>query len=167
MRKSPHEVCQLDDPLDRNIVKATQAGLLLDSQPYHRLAEQLQTTPEKIKQRLVAMCENGRIRRIGAVPNHYKIGYPANGMSVWDVPDERIDELGELVGNLDYVSHCYHRPRHPPIWRYNLFAMVHGKTQEEIESKVEGIAALLGEHCRAHEVLISTRILKKTGLRIN
>ncbi len=157
----------LDEPLDRNLVKATQAGLLLDPQPYHRLAEQLHTTPKKVMQRLNSMSADGRIRRIGAVPNHYKIGYPANGMSVWDVPDERINELGEMIGDLDFVSHCYHRPRHPPIWRYNLFAMVHGKTQEEIAHKVQRIAALLGDQCDAHEVLVSTRILKKTGLRIN
>ena len=64
------------------------------------------------------------------------------------------------------VSHCYLRPRHLPLWPYNLFAMVHGKTREEVAVRVAAIAALLGEHCRGHEVLYSTRILKKTGLRI-
>ena len=74
------------------------------------------------------MLESGVIRRIGAVPNHYALGYKANGMTVWDVADERIDELGERVGALDFVSHCYQRPRHLPDWPYNLFAMVHGQT---------------------------------------
>jgi len=64
------------------------------------------------------------------------------------------------------VSHCYHRPRHLPDWSYNLFAMVHDKTADAAELQIQQIADLLGEHCRTHEVLYSTRILKKTGLRI-
>jgi DNA-binding Lrp family transcriptional regulator len=112
------------------------------------------------------MLERGVIRRIGAVPNHYAIGYTANGMSVWDVPDERVDELGERVGGLAFVTHCYHRPRKLPEWPYNLFAMVHGASRDEVQAKVAEIAALLGADCRAHDVLFSTQILKKTGLRI-
>ena len=82
------------------------------------------------------------------------------------MPDEHIDELGERVGRLDFVSHCYRRPRKLPQWRYNMFAMVHGKTRDEVEAKVAAIAELLAEHARAHEILYSTRILKKTGLRL-
>ena len=82
------------------------------------------------------------------------------------VPDARIDALGEAVGRLPFVTHCYHRPRALPLWPYNLFAMVHGKSREEVEAQVGQIAALLGADCRAHDVLYSSRILKKTGLRI-
>ena len=116
--------------------------------------------------RLRRLLESGVIRRIGAVPNHYALGYTANGMSVWDVPDERIDVLGEAVGRLPFVTHCYHRPRALPLWPYNLFAMVHGKSRDEVEVQVKQIAALLGAESRAHDVLYSSRILKKTGLRI-
>ncbi len=87
-------------------------------------------------------------------------------MSVWDVPDEAIDELGVRVGALDFVTHCYHRPRRLPQWPYNLFAMVHGSSRDEVRDKVAAIARLLGPLCRAHDVLFSTEILKKTGLRI-
>ena len=69
------------------------------------------------------MLSSGIIRRIGAVPNHYRLGLKANGMTVWDVADEQADELGMQIGQLDFVSHCYLRPRHLPVWRYNLFAM--------------------------------------------
>ena len=100
------------------------------------------------------------------MPNHYKLGYTANGMSVWDVADDAVDALGARVGALDFVTHCYRRPRRLPAWRYNLFAMVHGRTRAEVEGKVATIARLLGDACRAHEVLYSTRILKKTGLRL-
>lgn len=152
--------------LDRRLVLATQAGLPLVARPYAALGEQLGVPGELIVARLTAMLESGVIRRIGAVPNHYAIGYTANGMSVWDVPDERIEALGAQVGALEFVTHCYHRPRKLPEWPYNLFAMVHGTSREEVLAKVGEIAALLGVECRAHDVLFSTQILKKTGLRI-
>jgi DNA-binding Lrp family transcriptional regulator len=88
---------------------ATQGGLPLVPRPYHALAEQLGLAAEEVMARLRRLLEIGVIRRIGAVPNHYALGYTANGMSVWDVPDERIDALGEAVGRLPFVTHCYHR----------------------------------------------------------
>ena len=154
------------DDLDRRIIAATQTGLPLTPRPYHALAETLGVPAQEVMERLRRMQERGVVRRIGAVPNHYALGWTANGMSVWDVADSRVDELGPRVGALDFVSHCYRRPRHLPLWPYNLFAMVHGRGREEVEDKVARIAALLCPAARAHEVLYSTRILKKTGLRI-
>ena len=154
------------DPVDRQIILATQSGLPLEPQPYHAVARQVGISPEEVMARMRHMLETGMIRRIGVVPNHYALGYKANGMSVWDVPDEKVDELGERVGALEFVSHCYHRPRHLPDWPYNFFAMVHGHDRGEVEEQVRRIAELLGEANRGHEILYSTRILKKTGLRI-
>jgi len=152
--------------LDRRIVLATQAGLPLDARPYDWLASELGVARDVLMERFRVMLDEGRIRRIGVVPNHYRLGYSANGMSVWDVPDEDIRAIGKQVGELEIVSHCYHRPRHLPDWPYNLFAMVHGHSREEVRDKVEQIAQLLGDKARRYEVLFSTRILKKTGLRI-
>ncbi|MGI9321638.1 MAG: siroheme decarboxylase subunit beta [Thiogranum sp.] len=152
--------------LDRRIVMATQAGMPLDVRPYHWLAAELGVDAEIVMERLRGMLADGRIRRIGVVPNHYRLGYSANGMSVWDVSDEDIQAIGTQVGALDIVSHCYHRPRRLPDWPYNLFAMVHGHSQAEVRDKVNQIAQLLGDKIRQHDVLFSTRILKKTGLRI-
>lgn len=152
--------------LDRKIILATQSGLPLVAEPYQQIADQLGVDINLIKQRLETMLEDGRIRRIGAIPNHYKLGYTANGMSVWDIPDEEIEVTGQVVGQLDFVSHCYHRPRCLPDWPYNLFAMVHGHHRQEVLDKVEQIAMLLGTNCRSHDILFSTRILKKTGIRI-
>ncbi len=154
------------DATDRAIVVATQAGLPLVPRPYHLIAEQLRLEPADVIARMQAMQERGMIRRIGVVPNHYRIGYRANGMSVWDVDDARVEELGEQVGQFEFVSHCYQRPRHPPQWRYNLFAMVHGRTRGEVQAQVAQIAQCLGASARHHDVLYSTRILKKTGLRL-
>ena len=152
--------------IDRSIVRATQAGLPLCREPYRALAEQLGLTAEEVLARLEHLLASGVIRRIGAVPNHYALGYRANGMSVWDIDDEQVSALGRKVGALPAVSHCYRRPRHPPVWPYNLFAMVHARSRAEVESEVAAIADMLGSACRAHEVLYSTAILKKTGLRL-
>ena len=154
------------DELDRSIILATQDGLPLTPRPYEAIAGKIGVPASVVEQRLNAMLVNGIIRRIGIVPNHYRIGYAANGMSVWDVDDDSIDDLGELIGSLDYVTHCYRRPRHLPLWPYNLFAMVHGKTRSEVEDKCNAIAAILGPACHGHDILYSTRILKKTGLRL-
>ena len=151
--------------LDRAIVQATQAGLPLVPMPYDAVARTIGSDAKTVMTRLAAMLADGRIRRIGAVPNHYTLGWRANGMSVWDVVDERVDELGERVGRLEAVSHCYRRPRRPH-WPYNLFAMVHGRDRAEVGAKVDAIAAVLGDAARSHDVLFSTRILKKTGLRL-
>ncbi|MGZ8161347.1 MAG: siroheme decarboxylase subunit beta [Methylobacter sp.] len=155
----------MPDAIDRKIIEATQAGLPLMPEPYQALAEQLGLTADDVMSRLLAMQDKGIIRRIGAVPNHYKLGYRFNGMTVWDIPDEAIDELGQKVGQLDFVSHCYHRPRHLPDWPYNLFAMVHAKSREDVDDQIRQIADLLGGFNHGCDVLYSTRILKKTGFR--
>ncbi len=152
--------------IDRELILLTQNGLPLAPRPYHLLGVMMGISGEEVMSRLSTMVENGKIRRIAAVPNHYALGYRSNGMTVWDVPDEKVSELGKLIGGLPFVSHCYHRPRHLPLWRYNLFAMVHGKRKQEVVDHIEEITQKLGEHCLGSDVLYSTRILKKTGLRI-
>ena len=154
------------DATDRAIIAATQSGLPLVPRPYAEVAGRLGLEAETVEARLRAMQAKGIIRRIGAVPNHYALGWRANGMSVWDVEDAAIEDLGPKVGALGFVSHCYRRPRHRPVWPYNLFAMVHGRSRDEVSEKVSRIAAVLGAACHDHDVLYSRRILKKTGLRL-
>jgi len=154
------------DETDRRIVAATQGGLPLVPHPYRAVAEMVGVDEAEILMRLDRLVTGGAIRRIGVIPNHYALGYTANGMSVWDVRDEAVATIGPQVGALDFVTHCYERRRHPPLWPYNLFAMVHGRSREEVRDKVARIADLIGFAARAHDILFSTRILKKTGLRI-
>ena len=154
------------DAADRALVRATQAGLPLCPEPFARVGGVLGIPAEEVIDRFARMLDSGVIRRIGAVPNHYALGVRANGMSVWDVDDRRIADLGPRVGALPFVTHCYRRPRRPPLWPYNLFAMVHGRGRDEVEAKVAEIAGILGDAARRHEVLYSSRILKKTGLRL-
>jgi len=152
---------------DRELIAATQTGLPLVARPYEAVGAMLGVSGDTVRERLASMLDEGLIRRIGAVPNHYRLGYVANGMTVWNVDDVLVDALGERVGALPAVSHCYRRPRRLPLWPYNLFAMVHGRTREQVELLALDIRELLGDACRGSDILYSTAILKKTGLRLN
>jgi DNA-binding Lrp family transcriptional regulator len=165
--------------LERQYILLTQNGLPIIEKPYHQIAEQMQVSVEEVLALTKDMLERGIIRRIAAVPNHYKLGYQFNGMTVWDIDDEQAEKFGDAVGRLAFVSHCYLRPRHLPQWNYNLFAMVHGKTPEAIAKYRGQIKELLKEVLvtrnndlsqniitKSNDMLTSTEILKKTGLRL-
>ena len=158
------------DAFDRALIAATQGGLPLVARPYEAVGAMLGVPGEQVRERLARMIDEGLVRRIGAVPNHYRLGYTANGMSVWDVDDTQVAALGRQVAALPGVSHCYRRPRHLPDWPYNLFAMVHAASREAALARVDEIAALITaefpDACRGRDVLFSSGILKKTGLRI-
>ncbi len=157
----------LPDEIDRAIITATQAGLPLEPEPYRTVATAIGLDESHCLHRLQKMLNQGWIRRIGAATNHYRLGLKGNGMSVWHLPEKKIDTLGQQNGALDFVTHCYRRPRHLPTWPYNLFAMVHGADRESVEKKILAIAELLGDDNQGHLVLHSTQILKKTGLRFS
>jgi DNA-binding Lrp family transcriptional regulator len=154
------------DAVDRRLIAATQNGLPLVAEPYRAVAETVGIDESEVLERLARLLARGAIRRIGAIPNHYALGLIANGMAVWDVRDDCVAAVGACVGALDFVTHCYERPRHPPLWPYNLFAMIHGRTHNEVLEKVAVVSELIGPAARAHDVLFSKRILKKAGLRI-
>ena len=154
------------DATDRRILAATAGGLPLTERPYAEVGRWLGLSEVEVIGRMTELLRGGAIRRIALAPNHYALGLVANGMSVWDIDDARAETLGERVGALDFVSHCYLRPRSLPDWPYNLFAMIHGADPAEVEAKRAEIAAILGDACRAQDILYSTRILKKTGMRL-
>ncbi|MEW5728964.1 MAG: AsnC family transcriptional regulator [Pseudomonadota bacterium] len=155
------------DEVDRRIIVATQEGLPLVEQPYHAVAEAVGVPASEVMERMRRMLDGGVIRRVGAVPNHYALGYRFNGMTVWDVADEDVEEAGARLTATGCVSHCYQRPRMPPDWPYNLFAMIHARDEMTAGSLVARLAEELGGLSRGHMVLFSTRILKKTGLRLS
>lgn len=155
------------DETDRHLVAALQTGLPLVARPYDVIAERTGLAPDAVVARLTDMQRRGAIRRIGAVPNHFALGWTQNAMTVWDVEEDAIDVLGSQIGRLPFVSHCYRRPRRLPDWPYSLFAMVHGGARAEVDEKVAAISDICGPALRAADRLYSTRILKKTGLRIS
>jgi len=152
---------------DRELILATQAGLPLCTEPFAAVATKIGTSEQDVLSRFQTLIGSGVIRRIAAAPDHYKLGMIANGMSVWDVDDCVVDKLGQVIGALDFVSHCYRRPRALPLWPYNLFAMLHGTNRAEVEEKRAQVSKILGSACRANDILYSKRILKKTGVRLS
>lgn len=154
------------DATDRRILKATASGLPLTPHPFEEVGRWLFLPEQEVIARMQVMQDDGVIRRVAIAPNHYALGLAANGMSVWDLDDAVAETLGAKVGALPFVSHCYLRPRALPDWPYNLFAMLHGQNSDEVEAKRAEVAALLGDACRRHDILYSTRILKKSGMRL-
>jgi DNA-binding Lrp family transcriptional regulator len=156
---------ETDTELQRRIVVALQAGLPVVRHPYRELAINLDLSEQELLRHMQEMHQRGVIRRIGVVPNHYALGYSHNLMVVWDIDERQVDDIGQHIGQLEFVSHCYRRPRKTG-WPYNLFTMVHGRSDDEVQQKILAVQELVGAAYRQHTALKSTKILKKTGLRI-
>lgn len=143
---------------------AIQDGFPLSSTPYADVASEIDAPIEDVLAAVEQLLADGCIKRIGCVVNHVVTGFTNNCMVVWDVPDDELDERGEAVGSLPYVTLCYHRPRRPEQeWEYNLFTMIHGREAEAVDAKIDELAA---DHLPfTHERLYSTETLKQTGAR--
>lgn len=151
--------------LDRRLILAVQDGLPLVPQPYAAVAEAAGCSEDQALARLTAMMEAGVIKRLGLVVRHHELGYRANAMTVWDVPDAEVEEVGRRMAAFPCVTLCYRRPRRPPEWPYNLFAMVHGRDRHRVEAQVEAMARDLGLVGHRRAVLFSLRRFKQRGAR--
>jgi DNA-binding Lrp family transcriptional regulator len=162
-RISEDAAADLSD-LDRRLLLEIQEGFPLTLTPYRDVADAIGADVDEVLAAVEGLLADGCIKRIGCVVNHLVTGFDANCMVVWDVPDEQLDAYGEAVGELPYVTLCYHRPRRPEQgWPYNLFTMVHGREADAVDAKVDELAA---EHLPVpHERLYSTETLKQTGAR--
>ncbi|PSQ01175.1 Lrp/AsnC family transcriptional regulator [Halobacteriales archaeon QS_4_70_19] len=151
-------------PVERRLLLEIQDGFPLTRTPYRDVAAAIDAPVDEVLAGVERLLANGCIKRIGCVVNHLVTGFDANCMVVWDVPDADLDERGEAVGSLPYVTLCYHRPRRPEQdWPYNLFTMVHGREAAAVDAKVDELAA---DHLPYdHERLYSTETLKQTGAR--
>ena len=148
--------------LEINIIRKIQEDLPLVPEPYKAIAEELGITEIELINKIEEFYNNGVIRRFGATLNHRKIGFKGNAMVVWKVPDERIKEVSEIMILFSEVSHCYERPTFPS-WPYNIFTMVHGKSDQECEELVKKIASLT--NLNDYNILFSTSELKKTSMK--
>lgn len=166
---SPSGRRQLTPP-ERDLIVEIQDGLPLSETPYADVADAIGRDTEWVTDTLRRFVTEGKIRRVGVVPNHYSLGYTENGMTVWDVPDDLVTEVGPAVAGLDFVTHCYERPRHEGVWPYNMFAMTHGRSEAESERRVQRVREKMAEFYEVSEegwdTLFSTRVLKKTGIRL-
>ncbi len=148
---------------DRALIKIVQNGLPVVSRPYAEIAKKLDTSEADVISRLQYLIDNGAIKRYGVVVRHKELGYTANGMVVWNIPDDKVEELGICIGNYDCVTLSYRRPRRLPDWPYNLFTMVHGSSREEVTQKVAEIVETCGLKNIDHTILFSTRRFKQRG----
>ena len=151
------------DDVDRRLIGAIQGGLPLVSRPYAAVGEQIGLEEREVIERLQRLLDGGVIKRLGVVVRHHELGYRANAMVVWDVPDTRVAELGRCLGQFDFVTLCYRRPRRRPHWPYNLFCMIHGRDRGAVLEKVEYLVETCDLRGIHHEVLFSRRRFKQRG----
>jgi DNA-binding Lrp family transcriptional regulator len=150
-------------PTDIPFIRALQQDLPLVPRPFAKIAERLGLSEEELLDKARELAGTGIMRRFSAVLRHRRIGYTANGMVCWVVPESQIAEVGRVAAGYSQVSHCYQRPAYPPDWPYTLFTMVHGQTRAEVESVVAEIARETG--LDRYTVLYSTREYKKERVR--
>jgi len=152
-----------DPEFERRLVEATSQGLPLVSRPYAAIAKQIGSTEARVIEGIQRIMQRDDIKRFGVVVRHRKLGYRANGMVVWDIPDERVAEVGVCIGQYNFVTLCYQRPRRLPDWPYNLFSMVHGRDRDGVIDQVKSIVEQCGLQQFAHEILFSGRCFKQRG----
>jgi DNA-binding Lrp family transcriptional regulator len=151
--------------LDRRLIDAVQDGLPLVPRPFAAIGRELGLAEDQVIEALRGLLEAGVIKRMGIVVRHHELGYRANAMVVWDVPDAQVGDVGKKLASLPFVTLCYRRPRRLPDWPYNLFCMIHGRDRASAEAQIERatLAAGLGKMPRA--VLFSRRRFKQRGAR--
>jgi len=148
---------------DRRLLATIQNGLPLVTRPFAEIGMRIGLADTDVIARLEYLKQAGIIRRFGVVVRHHEVGYGANAMVVWDVPDEQVRELGRCLAEFDFITLCYRRPRRLPQWRYNLYCMIHGKTREDVLSNLEWMVNRCGLQGLTHEVLFSRRRFKQRG----
>ncbi len=157
---APIEKVPFDD-FDVAVIRATQGDLPVVPEPYAAAAAELGVTQDKLLDHMAGMAERGLLRRVAAILFHRRAGFSANGMGVWEVPEERIAELGPRMASWRGISHCYQRPTYPD-WPYSVFTMAHGRSKEECDAILDSIAEETGIEGRA--TLYSSTEFKKTRL---
>ncbi len=152
-----------DPEFEKRLIEATSQGLPLVSRPYAAIAKQIGSTEARVIEGIHRIMQRGDIKRFGVVVRHRELGYRANGMVVWDIPDERVAEVGSCIGQYNFVTLCYQRPRRLPDWSYNLFSMVHGRDRCDVIEQVKYIVEQCGLQQFSHEILFSGRCFKQRG----
>ncbi len=162
---SPRALKAHDITAARELITAIQGGLPLVEKPYLALANELNLTEDEVIDKLKSLILSGTIKRFGVIVRHHEVGYNANAMVVWDVPDEQVDQLGETLGNENCVTLCYQRPRIAPRWPYNLFCMIHGRNRDEVLACISRIRSKHGLEQIPHNILFSGQRFKQRGAR--
>ncbi len=158
-----HSIPPVVDDTDRRLLAVVAKGLPLAPRPFAEVAARLGLDEAEVIARFAHLKQSGVLRRFGVVVRHHELGYGANAMVVWDVPDDQVRALGRCLAGFDFITLCYQRPRRLPQWRYNLYCMIHGKSREEVLSNLEWMVNRCGLQSLPHEVLFSRRRFKQCG----
>lgn len=156
--------CQLGD-MERALLAALQNGLAITAQPFRHLGDQVGLSEHMVIELIEGWLASGMLKRFGVVVRHHELGFTANAMCVWSVPDDQVDALGHQLAALPGVTLCYQRHRALPHWPYNLYCMIHGKQRAEVEALRARHATALGLDAFPHAVLFSRRRFKQCGAR--
>lgn len=149
--------------LEEQLLLALQDGLPLTAQPYAEIGRRVGLAGDRVIEMISGWLEEGMFKRFGVVVRHHELGFVANAMCVWDVPDQRVSELGRSMASEPGVTLCYRRRRAAPAWAYNLFCMIHGRARDEVIALRDAIAQRHGLDQWPHAVLFSTRRFKQRG----
>lgn len=150
---------------DEQLIIAIQAGLPIVERPYLAIAKQLGHSEQTVIQKISELQSTGIIRRLGVVVRHHEMGYRSNAMVVWDVSDDKVDELGKQFSAEGDVTLCYQRPRFKPGWPYNLFSMIHGKSRVEVMNCIDRLVDKLALYNTPYEILFSRQRFKQCGAK--
>ncbi len=153
------------DDTDRRLLAAIEDGLPLAPRPYAAVAQRLGLGEADVLTRLRRLRADGIVSRFGVIVRHHELGYRANAMAVWDLPDGQVDDVGRRLAGHDFVTLCYRRPRRLPLWPYNLFCMVHGRDRDTVREQIARLNAEHGLDTHPHDVLFSRRRFKQRGAR--
>ncbi len=151
------------DPIDWGIIEQIQDGLPFTHRPYALIGARLGLSESDLIARIQNLQTQGIIKRFGIVVHHRRLGYTANGMVVWDIPEAQIADIAAQFVSYDGVTLCYQRPRCLPDWPYNLFTMIHGQDRAQVQAHVQTLAALCPEV--GYTTLFSRRCFKQCGAR--
>jgi DNA-binding Lrp family transcriptional regulator len=162
-RQPPLPAQAILEERDQVLITAIQTGLPLSKTPYADLGKSLGMDEKEVISRLECLIDEKVIKRFGVVVRHHELGYRANAMVVWNIPDAIISELGSCLGQFDFVTLCYRRPRRLPEWPYNLFTMIHGQDRDDVLENVQLLVESCGLNEIGHKVLFSTRRFKQRG----
>jgi DNA-binding Lrp family transcriptional regulator len=160
LRESPP-----NDAIDEALIRVVQQGIPLVPRPYSAIADELEMRESEVIERISGLVEKGIIKRFGVVVRHQELGYRANAMVVWTMPEDRVDELGSCIGGFPFVTLSYRRPPRPPDWPYNLFTMIHGRNREAVLAQVQQIKRRCHLYGIDSAVLFSGRCFKQRGAR--
>lgn len=152
---------------DRPILAAMEDGLPLSPRPYRDVGLACGLSEEEVIARLQDMVRRGIITRMGCIVSHRALGYRANAMCVWDVPDIIASHVAQRMMRVSNVTLCYRRQRRLPDWPYNMFCMVHAKSREEAQASLRDINAVADAEHFDQAVLFSTRCFKQRGARFS